>query len=401
MKFCMVTTFYPPYSFGGDGLFVQQLARDLVRAGHEVHVVHCTDAWRIVSGKREPASSADPSDGVVVHGLRSRFGKLSPLVTQQTGRPGLKRAELKRILSGDFDVINFHNISLVGGPGVLGMGTATRVFTLHEHWWVCPTHVLYKYTGELCEERACLRCTLAHRTPPQLWRGSQAWMGRCLSNVDLVISPSEFTASRHREWMQAASVDVPMRVIPEYSVPLDGGGPLPADLPERFFLYVGRLSKAKGVDSLLRSFAQRPDYPLIVVGEPDGGGPLPTAGPNVRFTGHVPREQLGAYYAAAEALVFPSICAETFGLTAAEALSCGTAVIARASGGVRDVVAPEVGTLYSDEPGLLRDLDRIWSDPELAQRMGLAGRKRHEQRYTPDLYLRRYLGALEETRSRV
>jgi glycosyltransferase involved in cell wall biosynthesis len=226
-------------------------------------------------------------------------------------------------------------------------------------------------------------------------------MGRCLSNVDLVISPSEFTASRHREWMQTAGVDVPMRVIPEYSIPLDGAGHLPADLPERFFLYVGRLSKAKGIDSLLEAFGQRPDYPLIVVGEPDGGGPLPTATSNVRFTGRVPREQLGAYYAAAEALVFPSICAETFGLAAAEALSCGTAVIARASGGVRDVVVPEVGTLYSDEPGLLRDLDRIWSDPALARQMGQAGRKRHEEHYTPDLYLRRYLGALEETRSHV
>ncbi len=185
----MVTTFYPPYSFGGDGAFVQQLARDLVRAGHEVHVVHCTDAWRVVSGQSEPVEAADTSDGVVVHRLRSRFGKLSPLVTQQTGRPSFKTSELKRILSDGFDVINFHNISLVGGPGVLGMGAATRVFTLHEHWWVCPTHILYKYTGELCEERACLRCTLAHRRPPQLWRGAQAWMGRCLSNVDLVVSP--------------------------------------------------------------------------------------------------------------------------------------------------------------------------------------------------------------------
>ncbi|MDP6740375.1 MAG: hypothetical protein QF404_10240, partial [Planctomycetota bacterium] len=63
--------------------------------------------------------------------------------------------------------------------------------------------------------------------------------------------------------------------------------------------------------------------------------------------------------------------------------------------------APDVGTLYSDEPGLLRDLDRIWSDPTLAQRMGQEGRRRHEQCYTPALYLQRYLGALQEIRSRV
>jgi glycosyltransferase involved in cell wall biosynthesis len=397
----MVTTFYPPYNFGGDGIFVQQLARDLVQAGHEVHVVHCTDAWRVLAGRREPENRDEASDGVVVHRLSSRFGRLSPLITQQTGRPGLKRPQLERILAGEFDVINFHNVSLVGGPGVLGMGTATRVFTLHEHWWVCPTHILYKYTGELCEERACLRCTLAHRTPPQLWRASQSWMGRCLSKVDLIVSPSEFTASRHRDWMREVGVDVPMRVIPEYSVPLNCGEPPPTGMPPRYFLHVGRISRAKGIDSLLGAFAQRLDYPLVVVGEPDGGGPLPAATDNVRFAGRIPREQLGAYYAAAEALVFPSICAETFGLTAAEALSCGTAVIARASGGVQDVVVPEVGALYSDESGLLQELDRFWKDPSLARGLGKAGRERHERCYTPALYLKRYLGAVEEARSGV
>ena len=44
LRFCMVTTFYPPYSYGGDGITVQRLARALVRAGPEVTVVHDADA---------------------------------------------------------------------------------------------------------------------------------------------------------------------------------------------------------------------------------------------------------------------------------------------------------------------------------------------------------------------
>ena len=41
MRFCMVTTFYPPYHFGGDGIFVQPLACALAAERHKVEVVHC------------------------------------------------------------------------------------------------------------------------------------------------------------------------------------------------------------------------------------------------------------------------------------------------------------------------------------------------------------------------
>ena len=40
MKILLATTFYPPWSFGGDGVFVARLARALAGAGHDVHVLH-------------------------------------------------------------------------------------------------------------------------------------------------------------------------------------------------------------------------------------------------------------------------------------------------------------------------------------------------------------------------
>src|SRR4029453_7454881 len=85
VKFCMVTTFYPPFNFGGDGIYVQALARELLARGHEVTVVHCLDAYRRVA--RQPAQARDEEtiDGVRVVRLQSRWGALSPLLTQQTG----------------------------------------------------------------------------------------------------------------------------------------------------------------------------------------------------------------------------------------------------------------------------------------------------------------------------
>ena len=53
LRFCMLSTFYPPYSYGGDGITLQRLARALVRAGHEVTVIHDADAYTSL-GYAEP-----------------------------------------------------------------------------------------------------------------------------------------------------------------------------------------------------------------------------------------------------------------------------------------------------------------------------------------------------------
>ena len=83
---------------------------------------------------------------------------LSAIVTQQSGRPGLKSGRLARILDSGFDVIHFHNISLVGGPGVLSYGRGLKLYTMNEHWLVCPMHVLWKRNREPCHKPECLRC---------------------------------------------------------------------------------------------------------------------------------------------------------------------------------------------------------------------------------------------------
>src|SRR6202043_2357264 len=49
LRFCMVTTFYPPYSFGGDAIFVEALSRGLAEQGHEVDVIHCLDSYRALA----------------------------------------------------------------------------------------------------------------------------------------------------------------------------------------------------------------------------------------------------------------------------------------------------------------------------------------------------------------
>ena len=88
--------------------------------------------------------------------------------------PFFKSEALGEVLdAADTDVVHFHNISLVGGPGVLGLGTnrrAVRIMTAHEHWLICPMHLLWKYDRKTCDGPNCIACSLAGNRPPQAWR---------------------------------------------------------------------------------------------------------------------------------------------------------------------------------------------------------------------------------------
>ena len=74
MRFLHLTTFYPPWNFGGNGLFVQQLARALVCDGHHVEVAHCVDAFRTLSEAVPNLNEELADDGIVIHSLKSNWG---------------------------------------------------------------------------------------------------------------------------------------------------------------------------------------------------------------------------------------------------------------------------------------------------------------------------------------
>ena len=95
--------------------FVKALARALVARGYHVVMVHCEGAYRLRS-REQFAVEGEPEVVGKVHRLRSSFGMQSPLITQQTGKRGVKATQLRTVLDHDFDFVNFHNISLIGDP---------------------------------------------------------------------------------------------------------------------------------------------------------------------------------------------------------------------------------------------------------------------------------------------
>jgi glycosyltransferase involved in cell wall biosynthesis len=406
LRFCMITTFYPPYSFGGDGIFVQRLSHELADRGHEVEIIHCVDSFNLKArGAREPASRLVDHPNVTVHALRSGFGALSPLATQQTGRPLFKASRIREILNRGFDVIHYHNVSLVGGPGVLGYGSGIKLYTLHEYWLVCPTHLLFKFNREPCESRQCFACSLVHMRPPQWWRYGNL-LETAVKNIDAFIAPSRFSIEQHRKM----GFDAPFFHIPVFaprraafaSPPAAGKRETEAAGSDDYFLFVGRLEKIKGLQTLLPTFS-RPGVPkLLVAGAGDYEPHLREAarGANVVFLGKVSEDRLQGLYRNAVALIVPSVCYEVFPLVALEAFSQQTPVIVRDLGGMAEVAEDSGGGIsYNSDEELVAAMARL-QNPEHRNALGRSGYEAWEKKWTAEAHLEKYFDLISKVAAR-
>ena len=357
LRFAMLTTFYPPNHFGGDAVFIRRLAHALARRGHTVDVIHDVDAFDLLHPGPEPAPLEEPP-GVTTHPLRSaspRAGALSCLLTQQLGRPVVHGREIERILrEGDFDVVHFHNVSLVGGPKLLSYGgDAVKLYMAHEHWLVCPMHVLWRHDRELCDARQCFRCSLHYKRPPQLWRHT-GLLERETAQLDAILSPSAFSAAKHREMGFPHALEVMPYFLPDLDADdvesRDAGAGAP--LWERpYFLFVGRLEKIKGLQDVIPHFGADAKADLVVVGTGDYEAELRAQAkdfPRVHFLGRRPPEQIRPFYAGAIATLVPSRCYETFGIVVLESFREATPVIARRLGPLPEIVEPTGGGIVFD-----------------------------------------------------
>jgi D-inositol-3-phosphate glycosyltransferase len=133
--------------------------------------------------------------------------------------------------------------------------------------------------------------------------------------------------------------------------------------------YVGQLEEVKGLDTLLKAIqlVDNPEIQAVIVGGPPSDKPFLSRAElsrepfqkyialvdeyglekQITFTGGKPRDQLSKYYSAGDITVVPSLY-EPIGLTAIEALACGSSVIASRVGGLKSTVQENrVGALFN------------------------------------------------------
>jgi len=85
--FLMTSSYYPPYHFGGDAVHVKYLSEELVKLGHEVHVMFSIDGFKYkkpdFNGSLE---NNEKRNGVNLYPLQSPLGKSDLYFTYLTGR---------------------------------------------------------------------------------------------------------------------------------------------------------------------------------------------------------------------------------------------------------------------------------------------------------------------------
>jgi glycosyltransferase involved in cell wall biosynthesis len=364
-----------------------------------VDVIHCADSYRLY---RPEPPAADP-EGVTIHTLRSGWGPLSPLLSHQTGRPLLKAHKIREVFAARrFDVIHYHNISLFG-PGVLEIEPAyggwVKLYTMHEHWLVCPMNVLWKNNERACDKPECLSCTLISRRPPQLWRytGLRDRMARAIGQF---CSPSRFTRDMHHQ----RGFPYPIEVLPYFldRVDADWQSPGPPPHPRPYFLFVGRLEKIKGVQNILPEFAGAGEYDLLVLGNGTYEEELKRRASGmsrVRFLGWVGQDRIGSYYRHALGVMVPSITYETFGIIIIEAFARQTPVIVNNLGALPEVVEDSGGGFVYRAPEELRAaMRRLATEPELRREQGSRGYEAFCRYWTTEPHLDLYFRLIEKAR---
>ena len=403
MKICMVTTFFGAHSFGGDAAYVDRLSRALVRRGHEVHVYHCVDAFNSVRGDH-PLRPYTPPPGLHVHPIESGVGIMSPLATQVTGRPHFKAQTLRDALDAiDTDVVHFHNISLVGGPGVLELGRASvRLMTAHEHWLICPMHLLWKYDKKACDGPECIRCQIAGRRPPQIWRYTGA-IENGLRELDALIFPSRHALEEHRK----RGIGAPMVHLP-YFLPDDWSEGIEDVEPTRdarpYVAAAGRLVRMKGFHRLIPLMKLLPEVDLRIAGTGPFERELKAIAeglPNVKFEGLLGGRQLARLFHGARAVVVPSLFPETFGYVVLEAFAVRTPVIVNRAGGALEEtgVQSRGGIGYETDAELLLAIRRLVHDEILREDLADRGYAIRTGEWSETAHLDRYFGLIHGIQS--
>lgn len=181
------------------------------------------------------------------------------------------------------------------------------------------------------------------------------------------------------------------------------------DLPGRYFLFVGRLVREKGVFELLSAYAKldktiREQVGLVLAGDGAERARLEaiasTISPGrVHFPGFAQRELLTSYYALAEVLILPTYT-DPWGLVVNEAMACGLPVIvSQVAGCAADLVTENWNgllTLLRDESSLVGAMAKIASQPELRDFMSANSMQRISH-YSPEAWSLGIVRALEET----
>ena len=360
---------------GGEDVVVAQETGLLERNGHRVNIY-----------KRSNDEIDDLSFG-------QRLGLITRIIS--AGDSKLDVRGLLRDLKPD--IVHVHNTFAMVSPSVYEVCQAEDVpvvQTLHNYRLLCPASTFYRDGGS-CEE--CVTYSLLRSVQHACYRDSRVMSGAIAlmlrthrsrqtwnGGIDAYIAISGFVRDK---FVEAGFPAGKISVKPNFVEPDPGERSHSGD----YALFVGRLSREKGLLTLLEAWKRLPSgIPLVIAGD----GPMRhhleaeiarKGLQGIDFAGRLHRGEVYDAMKKAAFLVVPSIWYEPFGLVVAEAFACGTPVLGAFVGAIQEMLDDHVTGLHfapGDPDELAKKVAWAWGHlPELAA-MGKAARRVYENRYT-------------------
>jgi glycosyltransferase involved in cell wall biosynthesis len=364
---------YPRHEDDMAGSFLLRLARALRGKGVDV---------RVVAPSARGLAAADEFDGIRVERYRYAPRALETLAYTGTMADAVRASWGARAALG--------GLLVASAAAARRAVRAWRADLVHAHWW---------FPGGAAVATRAVRAgrplvVTMHGSDVRLARGlapARAAYARVVRRAGALTAVSSYLCAESRAMAPDVACDVaPMPVAADlFAAP-------PPGAPRAGVLFVGRLTRQKGVDTLLRAAAGF-RAPLTICGSGPEEGALRTLaadlelGARVRWLGTQPQSRLADLYREAAVVAMPSH-EEGLGLVAVEAALCGTPVVGFRSGGLVDVVDDGV-TGFLVRPGdagaLAGALDRLTRDPALVVSLGATARA-HASRFAPDRVAARY-----------
>jgi len=336
MKICFISNLYPPFIIGGAEVSVRRTAEGLVKKGHDVFVITTT------TNKK---TSIEEVNGVKVYRIDTL--NLYAMYNHQNQPELLKliwhaidlwnphsyfvvKSILKKEMPDIVHINNFKGISLSVFSAVKHLNLPL-IFTAHDYSMICPRANLLNGSGEICTNPSKL-C--------KIYVKIQKYMVD--NKPDLVTAPSQFVIDKLKEGGLFDGVKT-------MKLPL--GIELSDKKTEKSYdiidiLYVGNLSKHKGIHILINVFKrlEHENIRLHILGkgnDEDEFKKIAKSDKRIIFHGFVPDEELVQLYQRANVTVVPSIWYDNSPMVIYESLRNGTPVIGSRIGGIPELVEDE------------------------------------------------------------
>lgn len=319
--------------------------------------------------------------------------------------PAITRRLARYQAVGRFDLWQIHNVFPAMSPSVYAAAFRRRIPVvqyLHNYRMSC-TNGYFLNHGETCT--SCIHGNFAKAALTGCWRDSRmasGWMGLVLMRLralGVFRKVSAWVALSRAQKDLHVRMGIPadrIHLVPHFFEP---AAELRIDEPGRDVLFLGRLSKEKGVSVLLDAWktAETGEASLLLAGDGPEGDALreKVAGEGIQrveFLGFVPQDRQEELWRRVAFSVVPSIWQDPLPTVVFEAWERGRPVVVSDAGGLSDIVEQDEDGMkvpLGDAGGLSRAITRMLSDAAARTAMAEMGRRKLATRYSKDLWIER------------